>query len=328
MANIILAQPSWRAMRAASALPEGVAIAHRPRRGKRTPIKGRRQYGNAALIDAYWPEDHLQSSRAAMLQYVLKGAVTLPLGDYAISCAPGYGILIPAGVAHSDGSHLLLDESLPDNTACQMLMLRPYNGGMECWISHTKDGEHWSHRLVDESCRIPNMQLAFYLETLAEEAVSRQMRHHQLCNALLMALINLLFRELHQTSSLLPALAGGYDQQFSQGNANPITLAKEFIRSHLGESLTLNRVARHIYMSERSFSHQFRKATGQSFMEYLTECRYKEAAHLLRSSDWSVEQIAHFVGLKPGRLRILFHQRTGKSPRLFRQQEKMRYNGG
>lgn len=323
---IAVAVPSWKALQAGPNLPRGVRAEHVAWRSKRTPVKGRRQYGNAALIDAYWPEDHLQSSRAPMLQYVLSGRVRAPLGDYAVLCAPGHGILIPAGVAHSDGSHLMLDESVPGNTACQLLMMRPYNGGMECWLSHTKDGAHWSHRLLEESCRIPSMQAAFYLETLAEEAVARKMRSRELCDALLTALINVLFRELHQTASLLPAPTENSEALFAQANANPMMLAKDFIRSHLGESLTLNRVARHVYMSERSFSHQFRQATGQSFMQYLTECRFQEAAHLLTSTDWSIEQIAHFVGLKTGRLRMLFHQRTGKSPRLYRQMQQMRNN--
>jgi two-component system response regulator YesN len=76
-------------------------------------------------------------------------------------------------------------------------------------------------------------------------------------------------------------------------------------------------------MSERSFSHQFRQVTGQSFLEYLTDCRYKEARNLLKSTDWSIEQIAAFLGIKSGRLRALFHQRAGISPTEYRQTNKI-----
>jgi two-component system response regulator YesN len=134
----------------------------------------------------------------------------------------------------------------------------------------------------------------------------------------------LLLRELESSPALLamPAIQNEL-QLSSERNPNVIEQSKEYIRGHIGEALTLNKVARHAYMSERSFSHQFRQATGQSFMEYLTDCRYKEAVKLLKSTDWSVEMIAGFVGVKGGRLRALFHQRVGVSPTEYRQSNKI-----
>lgn len=326
MSKIAVAAPSWQALqRSESLFPDGMSVSKKPLHSKRIPVRGRRQYGNAALIDAHWPEDHLESCRAPYLAYILSGNVAFPLGGYTLHCKPGHGVLVPPGVAHSDGSHLFLDESVPNNVSCKMFKIRAYNGGLECWLSHTQNGKHWSHRSAEESCRIPSLQAVFYLETLTEEVLAHRVGHQKIENALLIALINVLTRELQEAPKLLPALTGQFGSKISLAKeTNPIAQAEEFICSHLGESLTLNRVARHIYMSERSFSHQFRQGTGQSFMEYLSERRYKEAAHLLRSTDWSIEQIAHFVGVKPGRLRILFHQRVGKSPRLFRQMENMR----
>ena len=321
MSKIMIAASSWRVLQASEAeLPQGVSATQKPLKSKRVPMRGRKQYGNAALIDAYWPEDHLQSSRAPMIEFVLSGMVALPLGDYELRCQPGHGVLTPPGVAYSDGSHLMLDTSVSGNVSCEVMKMRPYKGGLECWLSHTRNGEHWSHRSADESCRIANNQAAFYIETLTEEMQKGKARHPQISNALLVALVNLVLRELQETPIFLPAPAARYDLQRSVAKeSHPIDLAKEYIRGHMGESLTLNRVARYVYMSERSFSQLFRQVTGQSFMEYLTDYRFEEACNLLQNTDWSIEMISGFVGIKQGRLRALFHQRTGASPVHYRQ---------
>lgn len=325
MTKIAVAVPSWQILRSEkSALPEGFRSTEKPLLSKRVPVRGRKQYGNAALIDAYWPKDHLHSSRAPMLEFVLSGAVAFPLGDYQLFCQPGQAVLTPPGVAHSDGSHLLLDKSVSHNDSCEIFKMRPYKGGLECWLSHTRDGEHWSHRSANESCRIPSFQAVFYLETFTEEALGRKAYRQKICNALLVALMNLLLRELENAPALLPATVQQHDLQVpSVKSLEPVDQAKEYIRGHIGEALTLNRVARHVYMSERSFSQQFRQATGQSFMEYLTDCRYNEAVNLLKNNDWSIEQVADFVGIKSGRLRALFHQRDGVSPTTYRQINKI-----
>lgn len=324
ISRIAVAAPSWRALQVGeSALPDGFAALQKSLISKRVPVHGRKQYGNAALIDARWPQDHLHSGRAPMLEFVLSGAVAFPLADYALRCRPGYGVLTPPGVAHSDGSHLLLDNSVPGNESCKILKMRPYKGGVECWLSHTRNGEHWSHRSADESCRIPSFEAVFYLETFTEEALRGRAHHQKICNALLIALMNLLLRELEFAPALLPMTANQYELQLSsERHPSAIEQSKEYIRGHISEALTLNSMARRAYMSERSFSNQFRQVTGQSFMEYLTDFRYKEAMNLLKSTDWSIEMIAGFVGIKSGRLRALFHQRAGVSPTSYRQSSR------
>ena len=199
--------------------------------------------------------------------------------------------------------------------------MRPYKGGLECWLSYTRNGEHWSHRSADESCRIPNFQAVYYLETFTEEALGHKAHRQKICNALLIALMHLLLRELENAPALLPATVPQNDLQLSAVRSlKPMDQAKEYIRGHIGEPLTLKRVARSVYMSERSFVHQFRQATGQSFMEYLTDRRFEEACSLLQDTDWSVEMVSGFVGVKSGRLRALFHQRVGLPPKTYRQE--------
>lgn len=320
-ANIALAQPSWRAWQAANHVPENIYGSPKPLLSKRKPVKGNRYYGNAALVDGHWPADNLHSFRSPNLAFILRGAVAFPLAGYQLHCRPGHGVLVPPGVAQSDGKHLCIDESVPDNTACEILNLCSYNGAIVCWLSHTQKNEHWSYRSPEESCCITSYQAASYLETFSEEMQAQAPRYHSICNSLLNALVNLVWRELSQSAQRLSV-------SFPQQNwlppprmeSDPITLAQEYIHNHLGEQLSLNKVARYAYMSRRLFTEQFRQKTGQSFQEYLNLRRFEEASKLLQDTDWSIEVVGGFVGLKPSRLRELFHQRTGLSPNDFRRQ--------
>lgn len=320
-ANIALAQPSWEQWQAADSIPEGISGRPHPLLSQRQAVKGRRSYGNTALVDACWPKDNLQSSRAPLLAFVLNGAVAFPLGGYRLHCRPGHGILVPPGVAHSNGTHLYLDESVPGNKACELLILRPYNGAMACWLSHTRDNQHWSHRSPEESCCIANNQCVFYLETLTTEMLGRAQHHRQVGGGLLTALVHLMGRELQKIAPAMHAVPPLEHPTYG-ANSDAISIAQEYICSHLSEPLALDNVARYVYTSRRLFTEQFRRKTGQTFQEYLNDRRFEEASNLLVKTDWSIKVIGDFVGLKPSRLRSLFHQRLKMSPTAYRHSKK------
>lgn len=323
--KLAVAAPSLLKLRGQAhqvSLPDGMSVSGVPLKSKRTPIRGRRLYGDVALIDARWPKDHLESCKAPIFAYVVSGAVKFPVGDYLLHCQPGHGILMPPGVAHSDGSHLFLDDSIPHNLVCQILNVRPYKGGVECWLSHTQNGQHFSHR-TNEACRIPQMQIVSYIESLTEEIQKYQPHYEKVCTALLMAILNLLLRELENSPNFHPASLkdqGAWKRRATDDD--PIARIEEYIHSHLGDSLTLGDAARRAYMSERSFTDKFRHKTGYSFKTYLTEVRFAEACNLLKNTDWSIEMISTFVGLTPERLRAIFRLRMNVSPSSFRDESK------
>jgi len=325
MDNMVIARQTWKKMQAErESLPKGVTVTRKALRSSRVPVKGRRYFSNTAIEDARWPKDGLLSCRAPRLCFAVAGPIAFQAGNYVIHCNPGHSILIPPGVPHSDGSHTHLDVARPNNGSCEMLVIMPYNGGIECWLSLTRDGKHWSHHSPGESCRILHRQAAFYFEALLEEAMSKTRHHRQMCNGLLLVLMTLLLREMEDASNLVttkwPFEARIEDSPETQTS---IGRAREYMRGHLGEDLSIDRVARYVYMSRTRFTYEFRHETGQSFLEYLSDCRLEEAKVLLQdSADWSIERISGFVGLKPGRLRALFQERLGLSPTDFRQKQQ------
>jgi two-component system response regulator YesN len=103
----------------------------------------------------------------------------------------------------------------------------------------------------------------------------------------------------------------------SQGD-EPISHAQEYILRNLGQTLTIDKVARAVYMSRARFTDCFRKETGRSFNEYVTAQRLREARRMLRETSWAMHDIARAVGLSPSRLRGLFYQHEGLSPDAYR----------
>ena len=73
--------------------------------------------------------------------------------------------------------------------------------------------------------------------------------------------------------------------------------AKNYIIENMSDvNLSIEQVARHVNLSKNYFSHLFKKNTGQTFIEFLTEMRVERAAELYKTSRFKIYQIAEMVG--------------------------------
>lgn len=324
MDNVIVAAPTWRQFQQRDILlPDGAFVTQQILKSKPVTVKKQRSRGNTtSLINARWPKDGLCSTTVPTLCFVVAGSVALSLGDYAVHCSSGQAVLMPAGTPHPDGTLLCLDETRMNNNYCSMLSLMPWKGGVDCWINHTQHGQHQSHRNPGEHCHVLHPNTSFYLESLAEAATARLPEHQLHCTGLLSALIAILVREIQQQRAFHPVGQGEnsvYSAAQTSGQS-PIKRAQSYIDSHLHESLTIDRVAGHLYMSRAYFTRQFRQVTGKSFLEYVTQCRLEQAKVLLVNTNWPIEKISVNIGISPKRLRNLFSQYEQQTPTAFRQQ--------
>lgn len=327
LSQLIVTSPSYQRLQAQEkALPSGVWVTPKPLLSARRAVHGPRTYGNTALVEARWRKDGLHSMRCPKLYFVISGNVALQIADYVVHCQPGHAFFIPAGVAHPDGSHLFVDETVSGANACKLLMMMPYGSGAECWLSHTQNGQHWSHRSSDESWQASHWQFSLYFQVLAEELGNDTAISRQIAKGALSALIHLMWREVQAMP--LSSVARTAVQANSPRDPDPIASAQNYVRQHLGQPLSIDMVARSVYMSRRRFTDLFHQKTGQTFVQFVNECRLREAVNLLETTDWPNEVIGNFIGIKTGRLRILFQQRYGLTPGEYRrraqqQQEKL-----
>ena len=101
--------------------------------------------------------------------------------------------------------------------------------------------------------------------------------------------------------------------------SDPIHQTVEYIRAHVGQPITLGELAQQAHLSACHYSHEFKRHTGFSPMEYVINTRLEKAKMLLLQTTLSVTDIAYEVGYESGgSLSNLFIKKTGISPREYR----------
>ena len=95
--------------------------------------------------------------------------------------------------------------------------------------------------------------------------------------------------------------------------------AKDLIDGRYAEALDLEALSQVSGYSRAYFGRAFRRAYGVSPREYLITRRLERAAALLRSTDRTVVQICHAVGLASvGSFTTAFTRTYGRSPTAYR----------
>lgn len=102
--------------------------------------------------------------------------------------------------------------------------------------------------------------------------------------------------------------------------SDPVVAAFErWTREHLADTITLSDAAKAIGVSERTLQRCVQRTIGTSPIRFVQDLRVERAAHLLRTTDLSLETISRKVGYEhPNTLRVLLRDRTGKTTSALR----------
>jgi transcriptional regulator GlxA family with amidase domain len=102
--------------------------------------------------------------------------------------------------------------------------------------------------------------------------------------------------------------------------SDPTVAAFErWIREHLAESFSLTEAAKAVGVSERTLQRCVQRTVGTSPIRFVQDLRVERAAHLLRTTELSLETISGKVGYEhPNTLRVLLRERTGKTTAALR----------
>ncbi len=99
-----------------------------------------------------------------------------------------------------------------------------------------------------------------------------------------------------------------------------LSLAIDYINSHIGESFSLDDIARQAMLSKAYFSTLFKKYNGLSPWEYITIKRVEKAIGLLRTTDMTKLDIAQQCGFNSSsNFYKAFRKITGKKPDDYQQ---------
>jgi transcriptional regulator GlxA family with amidase domain len=97
--------------------------------------------------------------------------------------------------------------------------------------------------------------------------------------------------------------------------SDPTVAAFErWTREHLAEPFSLLDAAKAIGVGERTLQRCVQRTIGTSPIRFVQDLRVERAAHLLRTTELSLETISRKVGYEhPNTLRVLLRERTGKT---------------
>ena len=108
-----------------------------------------------------------------------------------------------------------------------------------------------------------------------------------------------------------------------QENAEPpvITRAKEFIKQHQTEDISLGQVAKAVNTSTFYFCKMFKKVTGINFTDYVSRVRIENSKNLLLNPNLRISEIAYEVGFQSlTHFNRVFKKIVGQSPTEYRSQ--------
>jgi AraC-like DNA-binding protein len=96
--------------------------------------------------------------------------------------------------------------------------------------------------------------------------------------------------------------------------------ARAFIAEHLGESLTLEQVARAANMSAFYFCKVFKSATGLTFTNYVARARIEKTKQLLLNPHVRISEAAYEAGFQSlSQFNRVFRRIAGESPTSYRE---------
>lgn len=98
-----------------------------------------------------------------------------------------------------------------------------------------------------------------------------------------------------------------------------ISGVKEFIRENYSQQLTLEEIAKVVYISPYYLSHLFKKVEGISVIEYLTKVRIEKAKILLSNPSYNIYEISEKIGYnEPSYFTRVFRHKEGTTPSQYR----------
>ena len=95
--------------------------------------------------------------------------------------------------------------------------------------------------------------------------------------------------------------------------------AANYVQHHLSEPVSVEGLARELYMSRPYLSARFKKETGQTLTDFFLHEKTEEAKRLLRYTDKTAAQISQYLGFSSqGHFSKAFKKYTGRTPNEYR----------
>lgn len=272
-------------------------------------------------LSAKWPNDELIETHAPVLVFVLAGVADYCCGDYMIQIPAGNAIFIPSGVPRRTGAASLEDIADDPQRFCDNILFSERCGSLQIWMNHDRGNRHY-RSANNEILMVHSVRLIHLLDEIDNEVREKRAHHNHITSRLLEIFFWSLQRAVKEKKPIQPGRL--VNNEILPGDGyEPISRAQQYIREHLDENLTQDKVAKLVHLSRTQFIRRFREETGQTFNQFVTACRLEHAKVLLRETDFTLEFIGLSLGYKsPGYLNTIFRKATGMLPSEYRRSNR------
>ena len=241
--------------------------------------------------------------------------LALVLNGTAVSCVPGFEVqlkvgdilLLGKGTLHNMNRlrelrnyNVLFDPRLLDS----LLSSGPW-GRRFRWLQ-SGSGEKSQPIHLSES---DLLQAVMLLEKMRDEQLTRAAGWEMAMLGCFCQLLSYISRHARLDTDVHGSSASGFQ----------LGRVLRFMEENAVKPLTLENLSRYAQMSESSFRHQFKAATGLAPIDYLIRLRCRRAMLDMFSSDHSISEIALESGFTDSNyFARKFREVAGRSPREFR----------
>ena len=266
------------------------------------------RHKGSKMIQRLHMHDYIQ------IAYVVRGVGIHHFCDKTLTVGKGDLFIIPPWRAHclntieeKEFEFVLLDfmpAFLGDH-------LKPFSRSLFQHVVHyEKSGsasewlQPWLHISQDKQLLVEQL-----LEDIQEEVEVREEGYEFSVQINVVKLLILIDREFRKTERQRQIAAGQRSQQHQFQDV------VRYIHENYGQDIPLEQGAVIANMTPAYFSHLFKKATGQTFVEYLHEVRIERAKELIRIGAHTMTQICFQVGFRHlSHFIRTFKKRTGMTP--------------
>lgn len=135
------------------------------------------------------------------------------------------------------------------------------------------------------------------------------------------------FRTIEQLENWILNMIGSMNElmvkDFIPKKRDVVAEAKEYIRKNYDKNITLTDISKQFYINPSYFSQLFKKKTGLTYQNYVTEYRIDRAAKLLEETDLRIYEVCQMVGYNDvNHFNQVFGRFRGSKPNEYRKQRK------
>jgi len=130
-----------------------------------------------------------------------------------------------------------------------------------------------------------------------------------------------IFRMKEQMSAIITTTAEFFSQKYNQKSLAILNRIKEVINNRYTEKIALSDIASEVFVSLNYMCLIFKKETGLTVNDYLTQVRMEAAKKMLKTTKMKIWEIAEEVGYENHHyFSTAFKKYTGMQPQYFREQ--------